>query len=482
MMGRVREIARDLPRTYWAANALELFERWGYYGVFNLLALYLTGSRDTGALGFTQMQKGFLMGTVNAILYFLPIITGSIADRISYKKVLVTAFVILSSGYYLMGTVTGYPAVFVTFFYVAIGAALFKPVISATIARTTTEKTSSIGFGFFYMIVNVGGLIGPLVASELREIRWQYVFIMSSAAILINLLIVLLFYREPETGSVRTTFGQSMRQAFMNIRTALKDARLMIFLLIIVGAWTVYWQFFYSLPVFIDQWIDTGGIYDTLYKIWPALARLTGSPEGIIPAEKMITLSALYIVIFQIAVSSLSMRFKLIYGVIAGVLINGTGIMMTMLTTSGWFVIFAILIFAVGEMLFSPKILEYIGRIAPDDKSALYMGTNFLPIALGNFLAGILSGRLYETMSDKYLLLREEIAKWGLDIPPVSDAFTRTDFLNRACELMGMDARELTHYLWLNYYPQKFGLLLMALGIITALALFIFHRAVFRKN
>ncbi len=61
---------KSYPRTFWAANTLELFERWAYYGLFNLLALYLIGSPETGALGFTQVEKGLIMGIVNAILYF----------------------------------------------------------------------------------------------------------------------------------------------------------------------------------------------------------------------------------------------------------------------------------------------------------------------------------------------------------------------------------------------------------------------------
>ena len=104
------------PQTFWAANSLELFERWAYYGVFNLLALYLTGSQETGALGFTQVEKGLIMGIVNAILYFLPVITGSIADRFGYKKVLVIAFIILASGYFLMGQFTSFAGIFITFF------------------------------------------------------------------------------------------------------------------------------------------------------------------------------------------------------------------------------------------------------------------------------------------------------------------------------------------------------------------------------
>ena len=188
------KIIRNYPRTFWAANSLELFERWAYYGIFNLLAIYLTGSQETGALGFSQVQKGLIMGIVNAILYFLPIVTGSIADKYGYKKILFISFIILSTGYFLMGMVTSFAAIFLTFFYVAIGAALFKPIISATISKTTDKNTSSIGFGIFYMVVNIGAMIGPYLASELRELKWQYIFMMSSGIILVNIIILLIFY------------------------------------------------------------------------------------------------------------------------------------------------------------------------------------------------------------------------------------------------------------------------------------------------
>ncbi|HPE43857.1 MAG TPA: MFS transporter, partial [Bacteroidales bacterium] len=142
------------PRTFWVANTLELFERWAWYGLFNVLAIYLTASRDTGALGFSQEEKGTMMGLVSALLYFLPVITGSIADKLGYKKVLLLSFGILSTGYLVMGHLTDYSLVFAAFFYIAVGGALFKPVISATIAKTTNKDNSSIGFGIFYMMVN----------------------------------------------------------------------------------------------------------------------------------------------------------------------------------------------------------------------------------------------------------------------------------------------------------------------------------------
>ncbi len=69
----------------------------------------------------------------------------------------------------MSGFVTGYTSIFMTFLYVAIGAGLFKPVISATIAKTTTKETASLGFGIFYMIVNVGAFIDPVAGRIIKR-------------------------------------------------------------------------------------------------------------------------------------------------------------------------------------------------------------------------------------------------------------------------------------------------------------------------
>ena len=468
------------PGTFWAANSLELFERWAYYGVFNLLALYLTGSQETGALGFTQVEKGLIMGIVNAILYFLPIITGSIADRFGYKKILIIAFIILASGYYLMGQFSSFAGIFLTFFYVAIGAALFKPVISATIAKSTDESNSSVGFGLFYMMINIGGLIGPLVASELREISWQYMFIMSSAAIMVNMVVVLIFYREPGRNKISEPLKGAMEKVFRNIFAALKDVKFTIFLIIIILGWTVYWQFFFSLPVYIEQWVQTTHITETIRSILPGFAAAISSADGTILAEKLITLDAFFIIAFQVLLSSLVMRFKPINTMIVGFLVNTIGITLALLTRNGWFLVLSIAIFSFGEMAFSPKILEYIGRLAPVDKAALYMGTYFLPMAFGNFFAGLLSGKIYEVTADKFVMLDKEISNWGLNLPALSETFTRTDYMAMAAERMGMDVPALTQYLWIEYNPRMFGVILLGLGVLCSALLIIYDKIIFR--
>ena len=135
------------------------------------------------------------------------------------------------------------------------------------------------------MIVNIGAFVGPVVASLARQHDWTYVFNISSAVIVINLILVLLFFKEPARTESQTSFGQEVSKIFRNIWEALRDLKFVIFLLIIVGFWTMYNQLFYTLPVFIDQWMDTSVVYNNLHNVWPWLAEQIGTPEKTIAAR-----------------------------------------------------------------------------------------------------------------------------------------------------------------------------------------------------
>ncbi|UBM62928.1 MFS transporter [Candidatus Sulfidibacterium hydrothermale] len=478
-MTKISTVFKKFPRTFWIANSMELFERWAWYGMFAVLALYLTLSRDTGALGFTQSQKGNMMGTVTAILYFLPLFTGALADRFGYKRMLLIAFVILSSSYLLMGSVKSYAAVYGAFLLVALGAAIFKPIVSATVAKTTDETTSSIGFGIFYMIVNIGGFVGPIFSSKLRHIYgWRIVFIMAASAIAVNILLALFFYKEPDRVKNTDSFWHSVKKSLINIFKALADMKLTVFLIIMIGFWTMFNQLFYTLPNFIEQWVDTHMIYQWLAGISPELARVVGTKDGTIAPEMMVNLDAGFIILFQILISSLVMRFKPVNAIISGIVVVSIGIGLAFATSNGFYVILGIFIFAIGEMASSPKFTEYIGRIAPKNKEALYMGTSFLPVAVGNYLAGIFSGPVYQSMSDKITLLEHEVAKRGLQIPAISKNFTQNDYLKRAAELMHTDQHGLTQMLWNTYHPYRIWVIFSTIGVITIIALFLYNKFV----
>lgn len=208
-----KSVFRQFPATFWVGNVMEIFERMSWYGFFALSSLYITGSIASGGLGFSSEDRGLLQGVVTFFVYLFPFFTGALGDRYGFKKMLLVAYCILSPAYYLLGQMKSFPAFFSAFFLVGIGAAIFKPLIVGTIGKTTDKKTGSLGFGIFYMMVNVGGFAGPFVAAAIRNAGWNYVFIASAIWIALNIPILLLFYKEPtheSTSDVRRSFKQVM--------------------------------------------------------------------------------------------------------------------------------------------------------------------------------------------------------------------------------------------------------------------------------
>ena len=473
-------IFKKFPCTFWVANTIELFERWAWYGFFMLFANYLTGSSDLGGLEFSQSQKGLLMGVGTGILYFLPVLTGAIADRYGYKKVLALAFIIYASAFALFPQVSSFAAVFSMYIYLALGAALFKPIISATIAKTTTQETSSIGFGIFYMMVNIGAFFGPMVTLLFKG-RSEMIFYVSAVIILAN-FVLLIFYKEPESEQLESKEQNSLSQAFGEIFRSMasifKDPKFLVFLLIIAGFWTMYLQLFYTLPVFIAQWVDTSALFSFFDTYIPFISANYSPAPGVMDAEFVTNMDALYIIAFQVLVSTIVMRWKPLNTMIAGFLVCSIGMSLTLFFQNALFTMAALLIFAVGEMAGSPKITEYIGRIAPGDKKALYMGYSFIPVFLGHFFTGLISGSVYQAMSDKVVITRDFATAKGLQI---ADGLSSNEYFNEVASQMNMSSRELTDYLWNTCNPSGIWIVILSIGIVATVCLFIYDKIVNKR-
>jgi len=480
------KVLKRYPTTFWIANIMELFERWAWYGFYIIFALYLTGSTDEGALGFSQTQKGLIMGIGTGFLYLLPIITGALSDRIGYRKTLYIAYTIYTIVFLLIPTFKSFNSVFIIYLLLAIGAALFKPIIAATVTKTTDAQTSSIGFGIFYMMVNIGGFIGPFVTGFVRKFSWDYVFYSSAAVIAFNFILLTFFYKDPvqKNGAdkQRLTFREQLRHIFGNIGKALSDWRFTLFLVIIAGFWTMYMQFYMTLPVFIDQWMNTALLYDFLNSYWSWLAHQLGTSEGTIPAEYILNVDAGYIILFQIAVSAIVMRYKPLSAMIAGIVIASIGLGLSMATQNSLFIIVALLVFSIGEMMTSPKITEYIGRIAPSDKTALYIGCSYIPVALGNLFAGLVSGKIYQNMSDKITLTQKESLARNLDLPAIGAQFSKNDYFRTAATKMSMNTDQLTQYLWDKYHPSAFWYVVVGIGLVASVVLFFYDQIIIKRR
>ncbi len=470
-MSRLGRILSGFPRVFWISNLMELFERWAWYGFYNAFALYLTLSKDTGALGFSQVEKGAIIGTGSMLLYLLPLITGAIGDKLGYKKMLILSFTAYIAGYFFVGYFDSYALVFAAYIFLAIAGALFKPIISGMIAKTTNEENSSIGFGIFYMMINIGGFIGPFVAGFLYKVSWDLVFLMSIITIAINYIFVFFFFKEPGREPSGKSFLKNIGEALRNIFTVLADWKYLLFLLIMAIFWTAFNQLYYTFPVFLEQWIDMNILSDFF-----------GLKPGTITAVTVTSLDAFFIIAFQIIISSITMKYKPLHSIIGGFIILGGGLFVMFSMSNPWIIIFGVLIFGIGEMAASPKFTEYVGRIAPPDKKALYMGTSFLPLALGHYLAGIVSGRPFETIADKFYILARAAAEKGYDLPALSDTVSQTEVLQKAYILFGMDDKALTNYLWINYQPYRIWYLFAGIAFIAALFMFLYDSIIMNRN
>jgi dipeptide/tripeptide permease len=263
---------KEFPSTFWVANTLEIFERMAWYGFFAVSSLYITGAIKDGGLGFTDEDRGVLQGVVTFFLYLFPVVTGALADRYGFKKMLISAFIVLIPSYYLLGQLKTFPGFFVAFMLVAIGAAMFKPVIIGTVSKTTNDKTSSMGFGIFYMMVNIGGFVGPVVAGIVRAISWEYVFIASACWMVVNLFIVIFFFREPETKTDTKDF-RSLGKVFSDMIEVLGNGRFFLFVfgllvvLVLGSKYTSDGSFTWNDIILISiVWIIINFVYDFILR------------------------------------------------------------------------------------------------------------------------------------------------------------------------------------------------------------------------
>jgi len=271
---------REFPGTFWVANTLEIFERMSWYGFFAVSSLYITGAVSEGGLGFSDEDRGVLQGVVTFFLYLFPVAAGALADRYGFRKMLIAAFLILAPSYYLLGILRTFETFLFAFMLVALGAGMFKPVIIGTVSKTTSDRTSSMGFGIFYMMVNIGGFVGPIVAGILRGWDWKYVFIASAFWVLINIILVLLFYKEP-TSETSSANPRTFRTVMTDMVEVLGNGRffLLVFVLLLIlvmgskftATGAISWT---DIVIITVAWFTINFLYDLILK---KIKRQTGS-------------------------------------------------------------------------------------------------------------------------------------------------------------------------------------------------------------
>lgn len=385
------QTVRSFPRVYWSVIVMEFFERGGYYGLMSVLSAYLALATVDGGLGFSKVSIGAIKSTITPLLYFLPILSGALADRFGYRKLLLMSFACLSTGYFLSGFMTGYGPIFATLLIMAVGAGFFKPLISATIARTTDESNSSLGFGIFYWSINLGATIVPLVVAVIKQYSWQWVFFTS--AIMTGLMIIptLIWFQEPPKPVNTKPLGRILKDMVM----VLADWK--FFLLIVLyslGFWVLYFQMFDSMLWYFGDFMkEKMGPVNGVVTSVLAVFGYTGAWEF---NEAHITvINAGTIICLQLLISQIVARRRALPTMITGICVAISGMLLVAFSQNPWLFLLGLAVFSIGEMTVHPKFISYVGLIAPVEKKATYMGYLFLYGVIGSGVGGILGGWAY---------------------------------------------------------------------------------------
>jgi dipeptide/tripeptide permease len=394
---QVSERRSSFPGVFWTANLIEVLERFAYYGIYFSFGIYLT------SLGYTRSQLGIVQSIFLLLSYGIPFISGTFADRFGFKKVLIISYLAYLPSILLLIVTKSFSGIALTMLSIGLAAGIFKPLIAGTV-RTVTDRTNkTLGFGIFYAMVNVGGSFGPIVMGNLRAISWNYAFVAAAVCIVLMLLITVVFYKEPE----RELQGVTLGQKFRDVGVALSDIRFTLFIILLgLFFWLPFWCFFNLCALYVDSNLDTARLYlDLRGVLGPFLSGIFSDTdaEGVTRVlGETISHTGYIIMILQVVVSRFVERFKAMPVFLTGlfILALGFGVIGYANVSAPAVIFLGILLFAIGEMISSPRIQEYITWIAPKEKAGLYMGTNFLAIMIGAALSGVTYTTLYGRFTD----------------------------------------------------------------------------------
>jgi proton-dependent oligopeptide transporter, POT family len=374
------------PPVFWIANSIEILERFAYYGIYMSFPIYFA------SVGLKTEQLGTIQGIFLALSYCLPIISGSFADRFGFKKVLIIAYMAYLPAILLLIFTHSFTGIALTMLSIGFAAGIFKPLISGTVRVVTDSTNRTLGFGIFYWMVNIGATFGPLIIGHYRAISWQLAYLIAACGIGCMLIVTIFFYKEPP----RAFEGETLGKKFKDIVTALSDFKFDLFLLLLgIFFWMPFWTFYNLIAKYMEFSLDGAVLYHNIravlgQHIADYLSRNVNGVRRVM--SETVSNSAYAIILFQVIITWTFERFKPIGSFLFGLVVMSCGfifICLASFSSPAW-VFLGILLFALGEMISSPRIQEYIMWLAPREKAGLYNGSNFLAVGLGGLISGLI--------------------------------------------------------------------------------------------
>ena len=391
----------------------ELWERFSYYGMRAILIFYLTAAAAEGGLGWDTKNATAIWGWYVFSVYITALPGGLIADYLTgARRAVFIGGCIIALGHFSMVVHSQ------NFFYaglalIAIGTGLLKPNISAMVGGLYKENDPrrDSGFSIFYMGINIGALLAPLVVGYLGKgesfksflkwmgmdptTSWHWGFGASGIGMVIGLVVYLLNSKKlAHVGNkLKTRADRKAEAKAEEVQPALtkgdwkRIAAIFIFFLFTILFWGAYEQKGASLNLFADR------LTNTVLFGWkfpaPYLQSLT-------PAFVIILTPIFSILWIRLKDRQPSSPVKFTLGLIFIGLAYCLMVPAAMLTAQGrisfWWLVGLYFLEVCGEMCLSPVGLSTVTKLAPPKLVGIMMGLWFFAAALGNKLAGYLSG------------------------------------------------------------------------------------------
>ena len=268
-------------------------------------------------------------------------------------------------------------------FILMVGGSFIKSIISASVAKETTEATRARGYSIFYMMVNIGAFTGKTIIDPLRNVigeqAYIYINYFSGAMTIIALLAVILLYKSTHTAGE----GKSLREISRGFMKIITNWRLLILILIVTGFWMVQQQLYATMPKYVIRMAGETAKPGWIANVNPFVVVCFVSFITRLMAKRS-AITSMNVGMFLIPFSALLMACGNLLG---NDIISGMS-NITLMMVAG------IIVQALAECFISPRYLEYFSLQAPKGEEGMYLGFShlhsFLSSIFGFGLAGIL--------------------------------------------------------------------------------------------
>ncbi len=480
----------SLGYIFWLVGGMEIVERIAYYGVKASASLYATDAVSKGGLGLTMSDYGTIMLIFAMTQTFIPIILGGTADRFGYKQTIACATVIKIAAYLTMAMFPSFAGFTVGAMLLAFGTGIFKPGIQGTMVKSVKRETSTMAWGIFYQLVNIGGWLGPLIAVQLRQLSWEHLFYVCAGIISLN-FVLLLLYQEPGKAErlarkAQIDSGEVKQQSlFKETLAEVKKPLVVGYMFAFSGFWFMFNAMFDVLPKHIEDWVNTSTIVTDLFgtagtqnPVWIGLLGLNHAGTKVMP-EYLMSINFLMIATTCFLVAAMTAKYRILSSMLAGCVFCCVAMFMVGFTPAAWAMVVAIAVFSLGEMLLSPKKGEFMGNIAPNDKKAMYLGFVMLPQGIGWTLEGKLGPWLYDQYASKDLLARDYLQQLGMVKEQVL-AIKNGEAFDTLVAHTGQSAQAMTDVL---YQANDIGMawyIIATVGAVSGVGIFLYAKWVYR--